>query len=129
MAAITEDELITSGIEAFGRCYSGVIPSPPREMIRGDNFPGFSMKMFHDVWNGIDLPMRDKRLLILGVLAATGGDLGNFEIHIRSALRNKELTPNEARSVILMVLPYVGYPRASPMNVKLEQILAESASE
>ena len=67
-------------------------------------------------------------LLVLGALAGLGADPAMFEIHARSALRNGELTPDELRAVIIMAMPYVGQPQASPLFLTVERILEEESA-
>jgi 4-carboxymuconolactone decarboxylase len=93
----------------------------------GKTYAGMSLKMFNDFWGDEKLSFRDKRLIVMGVLAGLGADPSLFEIHARSALGNGELQPEELRAVVLMMLPYVGYPRASPLFLAAEKLLAERA--
>jgi hypothetical protein len=37
------------------------------------------------------------------------------------------MTADEARAVVLMALPYVGFPKASPIFVATEMLIAEEA--
>lgn len=122
-----EEEMLARGQEVFEQCYGGVIPVPseidPRE------YAGMSMKMFHDFWGDGRLSFREKRLVVLGALAGMGADPSLFTIHAKSALRNGELSADELRAVVLMVLPYVGYPNASPLFVASETVLAEEGEQ
>jgi 4-carboxymuconolactone decarboxylase len=111
----------------FEQCYNGVVPMPPA--IDPKAFSGATMKMFNDVWGGIEqLSMRDKRLIVLGGLLSHGrADM--FTIHAESALRNGELDAEELRGVVLMALPYVGFPNASPCMIASETVIARVAAE
>jgi 4-carboxymuconolactone decarboxylase len=121
-----ETEMIARGIEVFEECYRGVVPLPE---VDPKGYTGMTMKMFNDVWGDGRLSFREKRLIVLGVLAGMGADSSLFTVHAKSALRNGELNAEELRAVILMVLPYVGYPNASPVFVATETMLAEEQSE
>ena len=121
-----ETEMIARGKEVFEECYRGVVPLPevdPRA------FSGMTMKMFADFWGDGRLSFREKRLIVLGVLAGMGADSSLFTIHAKSALRNGELSAEDLRAVVLMALPYVGYPNASPLFVATETMLAEEQAE
>lgn len=125
---MTEEGMIARGAEYFQKCYGGIIPVP--QVSDGKTHAGMSLKMFNDFWGDEklafrELAFRDKRLIVMGVLAGSGADPSLFEIHARSALGNGELQPDELRAVVLMMLPYVGYPRASPLFLAVEKLLAE----
>jgi 4-carboxymuconolactone decarboxylase len=122
---VTEEEVMAHGREIFDQCYGGVISAPRK--IDPDGYWGLSMKMFHDFWGDERLTFREKRLVVLGVLAGRGGEPGAFMTHAKSAFRNGELTPDELRAVILMTLPYAGYPNSSPLWFAAEKLIAELA--
>ncbi len=121
-----ETEKISRGMEVFEECYHGVVPLPE---VDPQGYTGMTMKMFADFWGDGRLSFRDKRLVVLGVLAGMGADPSLFTIHAKSALRNGELSAADLRAVILMALPYVGYPNASPLFVASEALLAEEEPE
>jgi 4-carboxymuconolactone decarboxylase len=120
---MTEDEIIESGKVLFNKCYSGIVPLPAT--IDPEGYSGITMKMFHDTWGDERLSFREKRLVVLGVLTGLGADPSLFTIHAKSALKNGEILPEELRSVILMALPYAGYPRVTPFFLASEKLLAE----
>ncbi len=119
---MTEAEMMARGQELFEKCYNGVVSLPPK--IDPKEMSGMAMKMFNDIWGDGKLSFREKRLIVMGVLAGLGADTSLFEIHAKSALRNGELTPEELHAVVLMTLPYVGYPRASPLYRTAETSIA-----
>ena len=119
---MTEEEMIARGQEFFEACYGGVVPMP---QVDPKGYTGMSMKMFNDFWGDERLTFREKRLVVLGVLAGQGADPSLFDIHARSALQNGELSPDEVRAAVLMMLPYVGYPRASPLHLAAEKLITE----
>jgi 4-carboxymuconolactone decarboxylase len=121
-----EDEMISRGMEVFEECYRGVVPMPA---VDAREFSGMTMKMFNDFWGDGRLSFREKRLIVLGVLAGSGADPSLFTTHTKSALRNGEMTADEARAVVLMALPYVGFPKASPIFVATEMLIAEEARQ
>lgn len=120
----TEQEMIERGKVVFEDCYRGVVPLPVRVDAKG--YAGATMKMFNDAWGGVDqLTMREKRLLVLGVIAGLGkSDM--YAIHAESALRNGELDPEELRGAIMMALPYVGFPNASGCYLEVEKAIAKT---
>jgi len=121
---MNEDEMISRGMEVFEECYRGVVPMPA---VDAREFSGMTMKMFNDFWGDGRLSFREKRLIVLGILAGSGADPSLFTVHAKSALRNGEMTADEARAVVLMALPYVGFPKASPIFVATEALIAEES--
>jgi 4-carboxymuconolactone decarboxylase len=121
---MTEDEIIASGKAAFQAAYGGVIPVP--ETVPPGSFGELNLKLFHEVWADDRLSQRDKRLAVLGVLAGRGADPSLFAIHARSALRNKELTPEALRTLMRVFCYYAGAPAASALYLALEKLLAET---
>jgi 4-carboxymuconolactone decarboxylase len=88
-------------------------------------FIGYSLRtLFGDIYARGGLSLRDRRLVILGALAGLGADPSLFEIHLRSALGNRELNAEELREVIMTILPYAGYPRTSPLYALTEKCIA-----
>ena len=71
-------------------------------------------QLFAEIWTLPELSMRDKRLLVLGVLAAVGKQ-EKFGIHLTSALRNGEFTAAQAREIPLLLVHYVGHPLGSDL--------------
>ncbi len=121
-----ENEMISRGMEVFEECYRGVVPMPA---VDAREISGMTMKMFNDFWGDGRLSFREKRLIVLGILAGSGADPSLFAIHTKSALRNGEMTADEARAVVLMALPYVGFAKASPIFVATEALIAEESKQ
>lgn len=119
---MTEEEMIARGQELYEACYGGLVPLPKDIDPKGHK--GMAMKMFNDFWGDERLSFRDKRLVVLGVVAALGAD-GAFRVHAQSALQNGELSADELRAALLMALPYAGYPRVSPLNALVDKLIAE----
>jgi 4-carboxymuconolactone decarboxylase len=82
-------------------------------------------QLFAEVWTREVLSMRDRRLLLLGAIAALG-ERDTFQIQIRAALKNDELTPEQTREVLIFLVHYIGYPRAAGLLGTLEQAIQES---
>lgn len=122
---MTEDEMMARGKEIFEKCYGSVIAPPAR--MDGKALSGISMKMFNDIWGNDTLSFRDKRLIILGILAGLGADPSLFEIHAKSALLNGELNADELQAVLLTAVPYVGYPRITPLARVVDSVVADGS--
>ncbi len=84
--------------------------------------------LFAEVWDRDVLPVRDRRLLVMGVIAARGGaDL--FGVQARAALRRGELTADELREVLVLLAPYAGYPAVAPLVVAVEEAIASVGAD
>jgi 4-carboxymuconolactone decarboxylase len=80
--------------------------------------------LFAEVWDRPLLSVRDRRLLLMGVIAAQGQP-DVWRIQARAALRNGELEPDELRETLVMLAPYAGYPNVAGLVVAGEEIIAE----
>lgn len=119
-----DPERIERGAEMFEKVYRGVIPLPPPGFL---DFADVMLgQLFAEQWARPQLAMRDRRLLTLATIAA-GGDTETWAIHLEAAIRNGELTDVEAREVVIHLAQYVGYPRASPLLLKTEEVLGRVA--
>jgi len=84
-------------------------------------------QVFAEVWTRPALAQRDRRLLIMGAIAALG-ERDVFAIQVRSALACGELTTEQCREVVIQLAQYIGYPRAAGLVGTVEQILGEVAA-
>lgn len=113
------------GEAMFAQVYGPVVPLPPDEM--RDAFVDNTIDhLFGEIWSRTGegaLSIRDRRLMILGAVAALG-EGGIAEIQMRAALANEELTPAQLRESLLFLVHYVGYPRASTLQAALKRALA-----
>jgi 4-carboxymuconolactone decarboxylase len=80
--------------------------------------------LFADVWNRPGLSVRDRRLLLLGVLMASG-DFDVIGLQLDSAYRLGELDADQLREVVIFLAHYVGWPRATKLNTEVERLLAK----
>ena len=103
--------------------YAGTIPTPPAGQ---SDFADLMLEqLFAEVWTRPALEVRDRRLLIIGVIAALG-ERDTFLIQIRSALMNGELSVDQAREVLIQLAQYIGYPRAAGLLGTLEKAIQEA---
>jgi 4-carboxymuconolactone decarboxylase len=68
--------------------------------------------LFGVLWQDATLSIRERRLLLLGVLAAQGEDAA-LAIHLRAAVKRGELTAAQLQAMATFLTQYVGYPRGS----------------
>jgi len=105
--------------------YAGDIMVPPE----GYDFTDVMLKqLFAELWTRDTLSMRDKRILLMGIIAEKG-EAATFKIQVKAALKRGEMTPEEARELLLFIAQYSGYPRAASMLMATEEAIGEFQSE
>jgi 4-carboxymuconolactone decarboxylase len=105
--------------------YAGDVIVPPE----GYAFSDIMLKqLFAELWTRDTLTMRDKRILLLGIIAEKGEPV-TFKIQIKASLKRGEINPAEAREFLLFIAQYAGYPRAAAMLVPTEEAIAEYEKE
>jgi 4-carboxymuconolactone decarboxylase len=115
------------GLQKIGEVYGdliGVTLPPPG----ANRFIDFMLEtLFADLWACETLSFRDRRLLILGVIAAQGEE-SVFRIQAAAAMKRGELTAEQLQEAMLFLTQYVGYPRASRLNSALNELLKAQAA-
>lgn len=71
--------------------------------------------LFAEIWSRPGLTDRDRRLVLLGALAAQGR-IETAEVQIHAALHNEELTVDELDEIALLLCHYVGWPNGSRLD-------------
>lgn len=110
------------GLEKFNEVYCGDIPAPPQGAMAF--FDIMLEQVFAEVWTREQLSQRDRRLLIMGAIAALG-ERDTFAIQTRAALKNGELTAEQAREMLIHLAQYVGYPRVAGLVGEVERVIGE----
>jgi 4-carboxymuconolactone decarboxylase len=82
--------------------------------------------LFAEVWNRPGLEIAQRRLLVLGVVAALGRD-DLCELNLYSALERGELTPEQVDEVVVHLLHYIGYPLGYALNEAAKRAISRSA--
>jgi 4-carboxymuconolactone decarboxylase len=113
------------GLKMIAEVYAGDVVTPPE----GYAFTDIMLEqLFAEVWSRDVLSIRDRRILLLGIIAEKG-EPTTFGIQAKAALKRGELTPDELRELLLMIAQYAGYPRAAALLGVIEQKIAEVAKE
>lgn len=103
------------GMETMADVYAwGQVPDVPGEFFRVT-----AEHLFADVWNREGLTVRDRRMLLLGAIAALG-ETAVLPVQVDAALARDELTPDQLREVVVFLAHYVGWPRAAALNTVVE---------
>jgi 4-carboxymuconolactone decarboxylase len=82
--------------------------------------------LFGEVWAGEGLTVKERRLLLVGLLVGLG-EHDVVELQLDAALRLAELTPEELRDMTLLTAHYAGWPRGAKLNSAVEALLARHA--
>ncbi|MEV0968141.1 carboxymuconolactone decarboxylase family protein [Microtetraspora glauca] len=98
-----------------------------------DDAPGefFGMTVEHlfaEIWSRDVLSVRERRLLLLGLLVGQGLD-DALRVQLDTALRTGELTPTELREVVVFLTHYAGWPRGARLNSQVEELIERSAGD
>ena len=111
------------GAEMMKKVYAGDVAVPPEG---ASAFADLMLEqLFAEVWTREQLPIRDRRLLIMGAIAALGEPM-TWKIQIRAAIKNGELTPEQARETLIQLVQYAGYPRAAALIAPTEEAIREA---
>ena len=84
--------------------------------------------LFAEIWTRDTLSMRDKRILLLGMIAAQGEAM-TFKIQTKAGIKNGELTAEDVRELHLFIAQYCGYPRAAGILGAMEEGIAEAQKD
>jgi 4-carboxymuconolactone decarboxylase len=122
---MNEQERRALGEKTIQDVYAGDVVVPPE----GYAFTDVMLKqLFAELWTRETLSMRDKRILLLGIIAEKGETM-TFKIQIKASLKRGEINPQEAREFLLFIAQYSGYPRAASMLGPVEEAIAEFEKE
>ncbi len=114
------------GAEMMKKVYAGDVVVPPEG---ASAFADIMLEqVFAEVWTREALPVRDRRLLIMGVIAGMGESM-TWAIQAKAALKNGELTPEQLREALIHLAQYAGYPRAAGLLGVTEKTIAEFDKE
>jgi len=114
------------GAEMIKKVYAGDVIVPPKGAMAFSDL--MLESLFAEVWSREELSIRDRRLILFGVIGALG-EKDTFAIQAKAALKNGELEPNQLREVVITLANYAGYPRAAGVLGVVEQQIAAVAKE
>jgi len=123
---MAKDDRYERGAEMLEKVYAGDVKAPPRGAMAFSDL--MVENLFGEVWTRDVLSIRDRRLILLGVIGALG-EKDTFAIQAKATLKNEELTPEQLREVVIMLANYAGYPRAAGVLGVVEQQIAAYAKE
>ena len=92
----------------------------------GDFFRYTADHLFADIWTRPGLTDRDRRLLLIGMLAGQGA-ADVLGIQVPAAQANGELSDEELREIVIFVCHYAGWPNGARLNSVVEDTIAKAA--
>ena len=84
--------------------------------------------LFAEIWTRDILSMRDKRILLLGMIAAQA-QADTFKIQVKASIKRGEISPEEIRELHLFIAQYCGYPKAAALVAPMETAIAEAQKD
>ena len=90
----------------------------------GDFFAYTADHLFADIWNRPGLTDRDRRLLLIGMLAGQGAQdvLG---IQVPAAYKKGELDDAALREIVIFLCHYAGWPVGARLNSLVEETISQ----
>lgn len=115
---MTDPERRARGFGMMKRVYGWDVSDGP-----GDFFSMTVEHLFGDVWTREGLSMRERRLLLFGLLV--GMNMYDvIGIQLEAALSLDEFSPDELREVVIFLTHYAGWPKGAKLNSQVEELVA-----
>ena len=92
----------------------------------GDFFRYTADHLFADIWNRPGISDRDRRLLLIGLLAGQGA-ADVLGLQIPAAHANGELDIDALREIVIFLSHYAGWPTGARLNTIVEDTIARAA--
>jgi 4-carboxymuconolactone decarboxylase len=90
----------------------------------GDFFRYTADHLFADIWNRPGLSNRDRRLLLIGLLAGTG-QADVLGIQVPAAYRAGELDEQALREIVIFLSHYAGWPAGARLDTVVEKTITK----
>ena len=113
------DEGRERGLEKMREVYGWDLP-----VVEGDFVELTVDHLFGEIWARDSLTIKERRLLLIGLLVASGLD-DVVELQLQSALKLGEMTADELREIVVFLTHYAGWPRGAKLNSIVEKLLAQ----
>jgi 4-carboxymuconolactone decarboxylase len=91
----------------------------------GDFFGITADHLFAEIWNRPGLSDRDRRLLLIGLLAGSGGH-DVLTIQIPAAYAAGELDDEQLREIVIFLCHYAGWPNGARINSIVEDTITKA---
>jgi 4-carboxymuconolactone decarboxylase len=91
----------------------------------GDFFRYTADHLFADIWSRPGLSDRDRRLLLIGMLAGTGAQ-DVLSIQVPAAYARGELDDVALREIVIFLCHYAGWPNGARLSSLVEETIAKA---
>ena len=108
------------GLDMMSQVYGWDVKDGP-----GDFFGLTVDHLFAEIWTRPGLTLRDRRLLLIGLLTGQGKD-DVAEIQVGAALRAAELDADQLREVVIFLTHYAGWPTGAKLSMTVEKLIAQA---
>lgn len=121
-ASITEVEAKAArrrrGIERMSEVYNFEVGDGP-----GD-FYGYTLEhLFGDIWERPGLTVRDRRLLLIGLMVGEGLS-DTLQVQLDSAIDKGELSAEQLEEIVVFMSHYAGWPKGAGLNNQVSTAIA-----
>ncbi|GAA4506406.1 MULTISPECIES: carboxymuconolactone decarboxylase family protein [Nonomuraea] len=93
---------------------------PATEIV--DSYGMTAERAFADLWSRETLTLRERRLLLLGLLVGQGID-DQVELQLDAALRTGDLDEAELRELVVFLTHYAGWTRGTRLGKQVEDLI------
>ena len=94
----------------------------------GDFFGYTADHLFAEIWSRPGLSDRERRLLLIGMLAGQGAQ-DVLTIQVPAAHRSGDLDDVALREIVIFLSHYAGWPAGARLNSLVEETIAKAAKE
>lgn len=115
------------GIDAMNRVMGMSLPASPR-LAESPFLRITAEHLFGEVWSREGLPVRDRRIVVLVIVACLGQE-EYLKLHLEQAVRQGELSRREIEEIALQITHYAGWPRGTLFHQTAQQVLAAVEAE
>jgi 4-carboxymuconolactone decarboxylase len=116
-----QDDRRRRGLAMMTQVYGWEVQDGP-----GDFFAMTVDHLFAQVWTRPGLTVRERRLLLIGLLIGQGmHDVA--ELQIDAALGNEELDADQLREIVIFLTHYAGWPSGAKLSMQAEKLIGARA--
>jgi 4-carboxymuconolactone decarboxylase len=115
------DDQRQRGLDMMRQVYGWDVQDGP-----GDFFGLTVDHLFAEIWTRPGLSIRDRRLLLIGLLIGQGRD-DVAEIQIGAALKSAELDAAQLREIVIFLTHYAGWPAGASLSMQAEKLIRQTA--